>query len=52
MDKTNKVDRFSKIAIDLTKKVEELKAYKRPSTPPEVIEARQKTTSEVVHRVK
>ena len=47
-----KVFRLSQIAIDLKKKVKELKAQQRPSTPPEVLEKQKKTTSEDVDRTK
>ena len=40
MDTTAKVAHLSKIATDLKKQVEELKAQQSPSTPSEVIEAR------------
>ena len=52
MDTTSKVARLSRIATELKKQVKELKAQQRPSTPPKVIESRQKTTSEVVDRIK
>ena len=44
IDAVAKVFRLSKIAADLRKQVEELKVQQRPSTPPEVLEERKKTT--------
>ena len=51
IDRVAKVLRLSQIAIDLKKKVKELKAQERPSTPPEVLEKQKKTTSEAVDRI-
>ena len=51
IDRVAKVLRLSQIAIDLKKKVKELKAQQRPSTPLEVLEKQKKTTSEAVDRI-
>ena len=52
MDTIAKVTLLSRIVTDLKKQVEELRAQQRLSTPPKVIEACQKTTSEAVDRIK
>ena len=52
VDAAAKVDRLSRFATYLREQVEELKEQQQPSTPPEVIEERRKTTSEAIEWIK
>ena len=52
IDAAAKVAHLSKIAVDLKKQVEDIKAQQRLSMPLEVLEVHQKKTSEVVDRIK
>ena len=51
-DMVTKVACLSHIATNLRRYVEELKAWQMPSTPLEVLEEQNKTTSEVVERIR
>ena len=51
-DAVAKVGQVSRIAVDLRRQVDELKAQQQQRTPPEAIEEYRKTTSEAIDRIK